>query len=251
VLNDDAKRSLERGERFLNAGLRTWGEGELEMARRYSRNSPAGLLELGRVYDEFGLPWHSIRLYQRVLDSIHWKKRAQYAEAFRYLMYPIPYPVQVLENAAYYDLPPHLVYAMIREESLFDRNAVSRVGAVGLMQLMPKTARYVAQEMEMPDWGEERLLDPEVNLAFGVWYASSLKEISNGDYLRMLAAYNAGPANAKRWFHRAGSDSDVIEIVDGIDFKETRGYVQRIVKSANIYHSLYFDAESLVLETDL
>jgi soluble lytic murein transglycosylase len=233
---------LRRGRWFLEVGFRDWGERELALAGRRCFESPAALLALGEVYDHHGLPWHSIKLYQRVKDSMHWETRREYGEEFGYLMYPVPYPVQVLENAAQYDLPPHLVYAMIREESRFDRNAVSRVGALGLMQLMPETGRYVARELEMPQLTEEGLLDPEVNLAFGIWYASSLYDRSGDDYLWMLAAYNAGPANAKRWFGRRRSGADTIEIVDRIDFKETRRYVQRIVESANVYHTLYFNA---------
>jgi soluble lytic murein transglycosylase len=238
----EAAVCVERGRWFLEAGFRDWGEGELALACRHCLDSPAALLALGEVYDHHGLPWHSIRLYQRVKDSIHWEKRRAYSEEFGYLMYPVPYPVQVLQNAAQYDLPPHLVYAMIREESRFDRKAVSRVGALGLMQLMPETGRYVARELEMPQLTEEGLLDPEVNIAFGIWYASSLYDRSGDDYIWMLAAYNAGPANAKRWFGSKRSGADTIQIVDRIDFKETRRYVQRIVESANVYHTLYFDA---------
>ena len=203
------------------------------------------MLDLGQVYDDYGMPWHSIRLYQRVKDSIHWKKRAEFSEEFRNLMYPVPYPIQVLENASSYDLPPHLVYAMIREESHFDRNAISRVGAVGLMQLMPETGRYVARELELPQWGEDSLFDPEINLAFGIWYASSLTEASGGNHTKMLAAYNAGLGNAKRWFSSAGKQTNTISVVDGIDYRETRLYVQRIIESANVYHNLYFDTDEL------
>jgi soluble lytic murein transglycosylase len=231
---------IERGTWFLDSGFRDWGERELAHASRHCLDSPATLLELGGVYDRYGLPWHSIRLYQRVQDSIHWKKRREYTREFGYLMYPVPYPVQVLENAAQYDLPPHLVYALIREESRFDRKAVSRVGALGLMQLMPETGRYVARELEMPDLDNERLLDPEVNIAFGIWYASSLYKRSNGNYHRTLAAYNAGPSNARRWFGGSRASLDTIEAVDRIDFRETRLYIQRIVESSNIYRSLYF-----------
>jgi soluble lytic murein transglycosylase len=243
VMGREAEKCVTRGTWFLDVGFRDWGERELDRARRRCYESPPALLELGRVYDRYGMPWHGIRLYQRVHDMMHWKKRRAYSEAFRYLMYPVPYPVQVMENAARYDLPPHLVYAIIREESRFDRGAVSRVGAIGLMQLMPETGRYVARELEMPEWGDESLLDPEINLSFGTWYASSLMKSSKGNYLRMLAAYNAGPGNAKRWFD--GSQAgNTIDVVDGIDFKETRLYVQRIVESANIYHNLYFDSDS-------
>jgi soluble lytic murein transglycosylase len=242
AMDEAVKECLQRGEWFLDVGFRDWGERELDAARRRCLDSPMALLDLGDIYDRYGMPWQSIRLYQRVKDSINWKQRQQYASEFRFLMYPVPYPVQVLENAARCDLPPHLVYAMIREESRFDRQAVSRVGALGLMQLMPDTARRVARELEMPGWTEESLLDPEVNLAFGIWYAASLAEALGGDYLKMLAGYNAGPANAKRWFNGSTKRS-TIETVDGIDYKETRLYVQRIVESANVYHSLYFDAD--------
>jgi soluble lytic murein transglycosylase len=236
----EAAKSVERGRWFLDAGFRVWGERELENARLRSVNSPAELLELGRLCDQYGMPWRSVRLYQKVKDSLNWKKRRELSAEFRYLMFPIPYPIQVLENSAHYDLPPHLVYAMIREESRFDLKAVSRVGALGLMQLMPATGEYVARELELPEWGDEYLFEPEINLAFGVWYASSLMEVSGHDLLRMLAAYNAGPGNAKRWFEKSTDAPSAVDIVDGIDFKETRSYVQRVVESANVYHSLYF-----------
>lgn len=234
---------IDRGKWFLEVGFRDWAEDELENARSQCLNSPEDLLELGRIYDRYGMPWRSVRLYQKVKDSLHWKTRREFAAEFRQLMYPIPYPVQVLENSAHYDLPPHLVYAMIREESRFDLNAVSRVGALGLMQLMPATGKYVARELEIPEWGEEFLLEPEINLAFGVWYASSLMDESQNDPVRMLAAYNAGQTNAKRWFEKRSDESSTIDVVDGIDFKETRSYVHRVVESANIYHSLYFDPD--------
>jgi len=241
--DDKAAACIERGRWFLEAGFRDWGEGELYLASRRCADSPAALLELGEDYDHYGLPWHSIRLYQRVKDSIPWEKRRAFSQEFAYLMYPVPYPVQVLENAAQNDLPPHLVYAMIREESHFDRKAVSRVGALGLMQLMPETGRFVARELEMPELTEEGLLDPEVNIAFGIWYASSLFKRSSDNYHWMLAAYNAGPANANRWFRGKRPGAGDVEIVDRIDFKETRRYVQRIVESANVYHALYFDPQ--------
>lgn len=234
---------IDRGKWFLGVGFRDWAEDELENARSQCLNSPEDLLELGRTYDRYGMPWRSVRLYQKVKDSLHWKTRREFAAEFRQLMFPVPYPVQVLENSAQYDLPPHLVYAMIREESRFDLNAVSRVGALGLMQLMPATGKYVARELEIPEWGEEFLLEPEINLAFGIWYASSLMDVSQNDPVRMLAAYNAGQANAKRWFEKRSDDSSTIDVVDGIDFKETRSYVHRVVESANIYHSLYFDPD--------
>jgi len=168
-----------------------------------------------------------------------WKRRGDFAQDFQWLLYPTPYPLQVLQNAERYGVSPHLAFAMIREESRFDVGAVSRVGALGLMQIMPETGRWVASELELPGWVESDLLNPEINVAFGVWYASTLLREGNGNPMWMLAAYNAGPGNARRWFDGTG-EANAIRTVDGIDFRETRQYVQRIVESANIYHSLYF-----------
>ncbi len=232
---------VERGVWCLESGFREWGERELEYAYSRCSDSPRALLELGLIYDRYAMTWRSVRAYQRVKDSVNWKTRRELNSEFLTLMYPTPYPVQVLENSSYYDLPPHLVYAMIREESRFDFNAVSRVGALGLMQLMPETGKHVARELEMPEWGDESLLTPEINLAFGIWYASSLLGRSGGDPVRMLAAYNAGPSNAKRWFEGKKDKDQVIDAVDGIDFQETRSYVKRVVESSNVYFSLYFD----------
>ena len=239
--DEQATACVDRGRTFLDMGFRDWGERELETAARRSMEEPLDLLDLADIYDDYGMAWQSVPLYQRVSDKIPWPERGELEAEFAYLLYPVPFPIQVLQNAVRHDLPPHLAYAMIREESRFDRNAVSRVGALGLMQLMPETGRQAARELEMPEGADESLLDPDVNLALGIWYASSLMEGSGEDHLRMLAAYNAGPSNAKRWFDGHADAASNIDVVDGIDFKETRLYVQRIVESANIYHDLYFD----------
>lgn len=84
------------------------------------------------------------------------------------------------------------------------------------------------------------LLAPEVNLAFGIAYASRLIERSNADPLMMLAAYNAGFGNAKKWFGKKNAKKSPVEQVDGIDYWETREYVKRIVESARLYHVFYF-----------
>jgi soluble lytic murein transglycosylase len=234
---------IGRGEWFVSVGLREWGERELEAARKNCFDSPLRMLELARLYDDYAMPWQSVRMFQRVMYRMPWSRRGEFSRDFEWLLYPTPYPVQVLTNAARYGVPPHLAYAMIREESRFDLEAVSRVGALGLMQIMPSTGRAIASELELPGWVEDDLLNPEINVAFGVWYAHSLLEAAGGDPLWMLAAYNAGPGNARRWFR--GATKGAIDRVDGIDFKETRTYVQRIVESANIYHALYFAPDAM------
>jgi soluble lytic murein transglycosylase len=230
---------LQRGRQFLQMGFRDWGEREL-MIVETERKLPARIsFELGVLYDDFAMHWKSTRAFQRAYYSLKREVRREYDREFKLLLHPLPYPAHVFENCARYQMPPHLIYAMMRRESWFDLNAVSRAGAVGLMQLMPATGEQVASELGFPDGVRPNLLLPEVNLTFGIWYASHLLRRSNDDPLMMLAAYNAGFGNAKRWFGKGGGNA-VVAKVDGIGYRETREYVKRIVEAARIYHSSYF-----------
>ncbi|MCZ6766476.1 MAG: transglycosylase SLT domain-containing protein [bacterium] len=243
ALEDDGRlqtevRYLERGRQFLQMGFRDWAEVELHFLESTRHLPPRVSFELGILYDDYAIHWKSVRSFQRVYYSFIPRKRKELESYFAVLMHPIPYPALVFENCARYGVSPHLVYAMMRKESMFDLNAVSRAGAMGLMQLMPSTGEQVAIRLGVPDGVEPNLLSPDVNLTFGIWYASHLLNRSNDDALMMLSAYNAGFGNAKRWFR--GSEQSSIAKVDGIDYGETREYVKRVVEAAHIYHDFYF-----------
>ena len=140
----EADGAIERGLFFLDAGLRDWAERELDVARLRSGASAERSLMLARAYEEYAMPWRSVRLYERARTSLPWDERRAHTEDFRFLTHPLPYPAQVLDNAAKNGVAPHLIYGMIREESRFEADVVSRAGAIGLMQLMPGTARRIA-----------------------------------------------------------------------------------------------------------
>ena len=240
---------VERGGRFLEMGFRDWAEMELT-ALEASGTLPARLhLELGVLYDDHAMHWKSVRSFQRVYYSLRKSRREELEREFRLLMYPLPYPSLVFENCARHGIRPHLVYAMIREESRFDFKAVSRAGAMGLMQLMPATGEQVAEELGFPEGIHKNLFSPDINLAIGIWYASSLLERADGDPLMMLAGYNAGFGNARRWFRDAKGPEGAIASVERIDYRETKGYVKRIHRSAHIYHTFYFSPDNGLIET--
>jgi soluble lytic murein transglycosylase len=186
------------------------------------------------------MPWRSVRVYEHARVRMSWQDRREHVDDFRYLTYPLPYPAQVLDSAARNGVPAHLVYGMIREESRFEADVVSRAGAVGLMQLMPQTARRVAAQMDVVLDVEGRLEEPAVNVSLGVWYAADLLKAGDGSAAWMLAAYNAGPGAADRWLRPGVAGDGAIDAVESIDYKETRGYVKRVIESANVYHDLYF-----------
>jgi len=239
----EAGLAIERGRFFLSAGLRDWAELELDVARR--RTADAGeSLALARLFDEYAMPWRSVRLYEKVRSGIPWRERKESADDFRYLMHPVPYPAQVMSAAAREGIAPYVLYGVMREESGFDTDVVSRAGAVGLMQLMPETARRIARRLDLAPGAGERLGDPVVNVSIGSWYAADLLREGEGSVVWMLAAYNAGPNAANRWIEPGAAGEAAIDAVESIDYKETRGYVKRVVESSNIYHVLYFDGVS-------
>ncbi len=144
------------------------------------------------------------------------------------LRYPLEYEQIVVGHAENYDLQPHLLAAVIYQESKFDADAVSESGAVGLMQLLPATAQGIADRTGGSGWHERDLVDPELNVRYGSWYLRHLLDKYENEELA-LAAYNAGQANVDRWREEGG----------GIQFPETRHYVQRVQELKAIYERAY------------
>jgi soluble lytic murein transglycosylase len=132
-----------------------------------------------------------------------------------------------------------LVLAMTRQESAFDRDAVSSAGARGMMQLMPATASHIAKSLHMP-FSENRLLtDAHYNIIIGRHYLDGLLGDFSGSYVLAIAAYNAGPSRVRQWIHDYGDPRakkvDVIDWIESIPLGETRNYVQRVLENLQIY----------------
>lgn len=153
----------------------------------------------------------------------------------------------ILSDAGYplIDVPrrdapePALTLAVIRQESGFDEAARSRVGALGLMQLMPATARNVARGLKLP-YGRGRLtVDPDYNMRLGSRYLKAQIDRFGGEYVLALAAYNAGPHRVTRWLKERGDPRlgtvDMIDWIERIPFAETRNYVQRVLEAMQVY----------------
>ena len=140
------------------------------------------------------------------------------------LRYPLRYEAIIRGHARNYDLEPALIAAVIYQESRFRPRARSSSGAVGLMQLLPATAKGIALRTGGVAFRVEDLLDPEINVRYGSWYLRHLLD-RYGDRALALAAYNAGQRNVDRWRERGG----------GIAFPETRRYVERVAELEEIY----------------
>lgn len=155
------------------------------------------------------------------------------------IVFPFPYRGDVVRMAHQRDLDPFLVAGLIRQESMFRPDIRSPAGAVGLMQLMPPTARGVAQQEGLGgSLPISRLEDPQLNLRLGTRFLRQMLDRFDGSVTDALAAYNAGPTNASRW-RRFEEYADVDVFVAHIPFRETRHYVRIVQQNARIYAALY------------
>jgi soluble lytic murein transglycosylase len=144
------------------------------------------------------------------------------------IWYPLRYSTIVRAHAHNYDLNPALLAAVIDEESKFRADAKSSAGAVGLMQLLPATAQGIAIHTGGSKFVTSDLYDPEINVRYGAWYLHHLL-LKYGDERVALAAYNAGQQNVDTW--RAEGK--------GVQFPETRAYVDKVERLKGIYRRTY------------
>ncbi|MCL5291979.1 MAG: lytic transglycosylase domain-containing protein [Actinobacteria bacterium] len=150
------------------------------------------------------------------------------------LFYPLEHSELIKKASVEHSLDPYLISAVIFEESKFDPAIRSKAGAVGLMQIMPETGRWVAARQGRL-FREEDLLKPGVNIDMGSWYLRYLKAKYNDEDLA-VAAYNGGMENVDKWMSAGQTPETTVE---RIPFKETREFVARVKKSRAKYRELY------------
>lgn len=154
--------------------------------------------------------------------------------AFMHFTYPIKYTSEVLKNAKKYKINKYLLLATIREESRFNNNSVSEKGAIGLMQLMPTTAKWISLKRGIA-YNEKHLQKVNYNIDQGSWYLNYLlKHYNNLDLA--LASYNGGTKKVDQWL----AQNPRIKFSDHI-FPETKNYIISVKKSTKIYKDLYPD----------
>lgn len=135
------------------------------------------------------------------------------------------------------DVDPLLMLSLIRQESLFDTHATAAAGEKGLMQVIPSTAKYIADQLDWPDYQHSDLFRPYAGIAFGAFYIDEQLDLFDQNAVVALAAYNAGPGRAYEWNALSGGDPDLFMTTITID--STRKYVQYIYRNYNIYRALY------------
>lgn len=153
-------------------------------------------------------------------------------------IYPIKYGNYIEKYSQTYDIDPYLVAAIIKVESNYDKDARSNKNAIGLMQMTPATAKEVAEKMKIENFNTTMLYEPEINISMGCWYLNDLKEEFGDNVELILAAYNGGRGNVKKWLKNSEYSKDG-ENLHYVPFGETDKYIKKVKVNYNIYKRLY------------
>jgi soluble lytic murein transglycosylase len=218
------RRAMELWE----AGLRDRASEEFTAVMESVTGDAWALYRLSRELDELGLPWISTLAAQRLSFQA-----ADPPPAVLRLVYPLAYIDLVEKEAEEFGFDPLLQLSMIRQESLYQPDAVSIAEAMGLTQVIPDTADYIAEQLGEDDFRYSDLFRPNVSVRFGAFYVGGLIEEAGGDVGVALAGYNGGPGNAAAWAEGAGGDPDLF--LESITFPETRAYVEIVMENWALY----------------
>ena len=160
------------------------------------------------------------------------------SQFFWKVLYPIPYREIIWEHSAEAGIDPYFIASIIRTESNFIPRALSKSGAMGLMQLMPKTAKWVAGQVNINIENNESLYDPSINIKLGTYYIKHLLNKYDNNTALALAAYNSGMGRVKEWVKEGVWDGSA-QMTKNIPYDETRHFVRKVLRSYEVYSSLY------------
>jgi len=219
------RKGFIRGERLYAMNLRF--EGNREWNWELRNMSDKQLLASAEYAKRIGL-------YDRVVNTAD---RTKQEHDFS-LRYPTPYRDELSPIAKQIDLYLAWAYGLIRQESRFIMNASSSVGASGLMQVMPNTAKYVAKKIGMTSYTNDKLTDTNTNLTLGSNYLNMVLVDLDGSWVLASAAYNAGPSRSKSWREKLTSPTEGAIFAETIPFNETRTYVKNVLANATYYSSV-------------
>jgi soluble lytic murein transglycosylase len=212
---------------------------ELNQALTKAPNSPRLNLRLAQIYAQKGDNFQATLILRRGYPDIYSYRDADVPREAWEIFFPLFYWDAIKQEARRYGIDPYFAAGLIRQESVFNTNAISRVGARGLMQLMPTTGQLVSKQQGGGNITANDLLNPQLNIKLGMNYlAQMIGQLGRPEYA--AAGYNAGPGRAKAWVAARGA-LDLEDWIESIPFSETRGYVQGVLRFAANYRRFYKD----------
>ena len=197
------------------------------------KNDPYANALLADLYNTVGNTDLLYRSIRRAFPQLATVEQDSVPAHFLQIYYPVKYVDSIRKYAARNKIDPSLVMGLILQESSFNPHAKSRVGATGLMQIMPSTGRELGARLHVP-FSAARLETPEVNIELGTFHLKNLIDLFEGNTYLAVASYNAGQGNVMKW-KRANAGKPLDEMLESIPFPETRNYVKRVTMLRSSY----------------
>ena len=226
---------IERSRLLRAAGLNDLADAELRFGMRTDGQPALLAMELA---DSAEAPHQAMRIMKSTSPEYLNLPVPAAPRKFWELLFPLPYRADVVRNAQERDLDPYLLAGLIRQESEFNPQAVSRAKAYGLTQIRPATGRQFARTAGVSKVTTRVLYQPAANLKIGSSILRSMLDQQGGKVEQTLAAYNAGPHRVVEWMAWS-TYREPAEFVESIPFTETRDYVQAVLRNAEMYRRLY------------
>lgn len=224
-------RLYQQASRLTELGLTEEAAKLLEFLRRTGWNDPVALYHLAQIYNRAGMDPQAILCAKRAFDL--WL--GPRPRALLGMLYPSRYLFAIGRALADHPLETALVLSVMRQESKFVAGARSKVGARGLMQIMPATGKRLSGQKQ---FNKDSLYHPTVSINYGTKFLASLLEQFNGSLVHALAAYNAGPHRVRQWLKSEACRLDEDYLLEEIPFLETRNYIKKVTVGYYIYRWL-------------
>jgi len=211
---------------------------EIEVGSSEIKENPARTLQIATLYMKSNNYANSINIIGKNLKQLKSELDEPHTDYLYYLYYPYGYKEPVQKYSAQYNLDPLFTLAVIRQESLFRPDAVSRSEAQGLMQIWPPTGEEIANKIGISNYYINLLLDPDINIRMGTYYLRQQLDNFGQDKFYCLGAYNKGPRRMSEWISKY-RDKDIDEFIESISSEEARDYIKKVMGNYYFYQMLY------------
>ncbi len=233
------QKRVARAQLLLASGLHDMAEDELKFGSRNEEGQTnVYAYELGKFAAGHGAPDEALRYIKTFAPGYLYMPLDQAPVEFWRLAFPFPFRASIEKYSAQQGLDPFLVAALIRQESEFNTHSISPANAYGLMQVLPSTGRGLARHFGIRRFSAGELLTADRNIQLGTYFFKTLLDRSGGEPEIALASYNAGPSRSALW-RTWGPFQEPAEFTEVVPFHETRGYIQIVLRNAELYRRLY------------
>lgn len=235
---------FNRAKLLISVQMYDWAKWELYEIEKHTSNSDY-LKSLMEIYSSIEVFHRSALIADQAFASTRMKMGFENGKIFWESGFPKAYFSEVEKYSDRFDVPQQLVWGIMKAESRFRKDAVSPVGALGLMQVMPHTGEKVSRLLKERSFEWRNLLQPDGAIKYGTRYLKRLMDQFSQTLPLVAAGYNAGPHRVKSWIKSFGT-LDMDEFIEHIPFFETRNYVKKVVAYTHAYNQLYFGKKQLL-----